>query len=158
MTGSPDHEHLHADAARALADEALTLVRASGERLTGARRGVITVLANHHDHLTADQVATLVAETGIHRATVYRTLETLAGLGIVTTRVLASGATAYHLATVPTGHAHLHGICQSCGAVVALPADLLDDARRRAQRAADFTLDPVQSTVHGLCGSCARAG
>jgi len=53
-------------------------LRARGERMTQPRRVVLAVLADHADHLSAEQVVTAVEERdpSVHRSTVYRTLET----------------------------------------------------------------------------------
>ncbi|OJV97254.1 MULTISPECIES: Fur family transcriptional regulator [Microbacterium] len=155
--GAPhDHEHLHAEAPVSLADAALAQLSERGERITAARRAVIGVLAAEHEHRTAEQIAGAVADLGIHRATVYRTLEMLDSLGVVTTRPVGQGSTGYHLATGEDRHAHLHGVCRSCGVVVALPADLLASAARSARNANGFALEPAQSSLVGTCADCAR--
>lgn len=154
MGVSDHHEHLHAEAPRALAGAALEQLRERGERVTPARRAVVDVLARHHDHLSADRIAADVAELGIHRATVYRTLDLLTAFGIVTTHPLPQGSTGYHLAAGEERHAHLHGLCRTCGTVVALPADLLSAAAQQASRATGFELDPLQSSLVGTCAAC----
>lgn len=154
MGGSDQHEHLHAEAPRSLADAVVAQLTARGERITPARRAVIGVLAREHKHRTAEQVAAQLTHLGIHRATVYRTLELFDALGIVTTRPLAQGSTGYHLATAEHHRAHLHGVCRSCGVIVALPADLLASAARRARATGGFALDAVQSSLIGTCSEC----
>ena len=132
------------------------LLRGRSQRVTAGRRAVIQALDHLGGHPTAAQVETTVADLspGVHRATVYRTLETLAGLGVVTHVHLSHGTTAYHLAGATTSRAHLHARCRRCGAMVDLPADLLDEVRERVAVATAFTLDPGHVALSGTCASC----
>ena len=85
---------------------------------------VLPIVMNTREQITAD-----IAERwpGIHLTTVYRTLETLAEVGVVTHVHLASG-TAYHLADTAGGMpAHVHAQCRTCHRVIDLPDDVLDD-------------------------------
>lgn len=133
-------------------DQAVQALRRSGERVTQPRRAVLRALAGLDDHPTAEQIVAEVeaASPGVHRATVYRTLETLSELGIVTHVHVGHGATSYHLAE----RQHLHAQCQVCGAVVDVPPDLLDDVRARLDRDTRFDLDPAHVALSGHCSDC----
>lgn len=151
------HALLHrGDPAEAI-EAALEVLRSTGERVTQPRRVVIEVLAVTPEHIGAEQLVDAVeaVDPGIHRATVYRTLDLFSSLGIVSHLHSAGGSALYHLATVAPGHEHLHGRCRRCGRVVDLPADALDVAV--AQLAGAFRLEPGQSALVGLCEACARA-
>ncbi|QZN87019.1 Fur family transcriptional regulator [Cellulomonas sp. C5510] len=149
------HAALHAAGAEASVSRALDRLRADGERLTAPRRAVLHVLAAHHEHLAADAVADELAAAGVHRTTVYRTLDLLVRAGVVTTRPLPAGATGYHLDVAPDGHGHLHAHCRSCGEVVAIPADALDAAVDAVVRATGFRLAPRVTDLAGVCAGCA---
>lgn len=133
---------------------AVRALRRSGQRVTGARTAVLRALADNPDHPTAEQVVAAVdrATGGVHRATVYRTLETLTTLGIVTHVQVGYGAASYHLAD----QVHLHAHCQTCGALVDVPSDLLDEVRARLADAVGFDLDPAQVALSGRCADCRR--
>lgn len=135
--------------------EAVTALQRSGERVTTARRSVLRALAEHPDHPTAEQVVAAVVDgtPSVHRATVYRTLDTLAAHGIVTHVHVGHGATSYHLRE----SLHLHAHCSACGAVVDVPADVLDDVQRRLDRAVGFDLDPAHVALSGRCADCRPA-
>lgn len=131
-------------------------LRAHGHRITMPRRAVIDVLARAQEHPTVDRIAADVAERwpGMHLTTVYRTLETLAELGVVDHVHLASG-TAYHLADSAGGRrAHVHAQCRSCHRVVDLPDGVLDDVRRQVDRTTGFRLEPHHVALSGLCRDC----
>ncbi|MDR5699409.1 Fur family transcriptional regulator [Agromyces aerolatus] len=154
-SGAQEHARLHASAGEATVDAAIRALRERGERVTGPRRAVLTVLAEHADHLTAEEVAALLEPRGVHRATVYRTLDLLAGSGVVAHRHAAGGATRYHLAAMATGQEHLHGHCLRCDGVIVLPVDAFDQAVAALHATTGFRLDAEQSTFSGVCGDCA---
>lgn len=151
------HERLHRASSDAAIDAAIGMLRARGERVTTARRAVLEVLAGTSDHLSADRVAALLEPThpGVHRATVYRTLDVLADLGIVSHRHAGAEATVYHFAATTDGHEHLHAHCRECGTVIVIAVDALDAASARIARDTGFRLDASQSTLVGVCAECA---
>ncbi len=140
-------------AVAAVVDGAATLLRARGDRMTGPRRVVLTALARRQSHLSPEQVVGAVAalDPTVHRASVYRALETLSALGVVQHVHLGHGTTAYHLSAE---HRHLHAACAGCGAVVDLPGDLLDDVAERLESAQGFALDPAHVALSGTCAGC----
>ena len=135
---------------------ATALLRRRGDRMTGPRRVVLTALAQRQSHLSPEQVVSAVAELdpAVHRASVYRALETLSELGLVQHVHLGHGTTAYHLAVE---HRHLHAACGRCGVVVDLPGDLLDDVATRLEHGSGFRLDPSHVALSGTCADCDTA-
>lgn len=130
------------------------LLRARGDRMTAPRRAVLTVLATQEEHLTADQVVSAVSarDPAVHRASVYRTLDTLTALGVVQHVHVGHGTTTYQLAV---GEPHLHAQCQQCGTVLDLPATLLDGVAARLLDDHGFTLDGAHVALSGRCAQCA---
>ncbi len=150
FTMSRDHAQLHAHTGAA--DAAVAALRTHGERVTAPRRAVLDALAGA-DALTADDVVARVSDAGIHRATVYRTLDLLADRGVAARRLVPDGASRYHLAATAPGHEHLHAHCRVCGAVVSVPSDVLAPAVASVA-ASGFDLDPAHSTLTGRCANC----
>ena len=150
-TGRRDEEFV----ARAVASAVLRL-REQDHRITGARRAVIETLARHDGHPSAVELSAEIEHRypGVHLATVYRTLEVLTELGVVTHVHMTHGATAYHLAGIGGAKEHLHAQCRVCGEVVDLPADLLDQIRARLASDNDFDLDPTHVALSGVCSAC----
>lgn len=143
--------------AEAAIEEAAALLRARGDRMTTPRRAVLAALSRHSDHLTAEQVVSAVADVdpAVHRASVYRALETLSHLGVVQHVHVGHGTTTYHLAD---DELHLHAQCERCGAVVDLPASLLDQVVGEVDRRHGFAVDPTHVALSGLCSACRARG
>lgn len=150
----PEHDALHAAARGEDLRAAISTLRSRGERVTAPRRAVLSVLAARADHLTADDVAALLGDGDVHRATVYRTLDLLAASGVVSRQHVPGGAARYHLATTVGGRRHLHGQCTDCGAVVMLPPEALRAAGRTLRAMTGFDWSPDQSTFSGRCATC----
>lgn len=141
--------------ALALVDAVARALRSRGERMTAPRRAVLLALAaDPGRHLGAEEVAERVsqADTGVHRASVYRSLDALVGLGVVQHVHLGKGGTAYHLAG-PEGQ-HLHAQCTTCGRLVDLPPGLLDGVCAHLRSAHGFRLDAGHVALAGTCARC----
>jgi Fur family ferric uptake transcriptional regulator len=127
-------------------------LREQGYRLTPQRTLIWEVLRQAGGHLTADEVATEVRRTlpDVNLSTVYRTLELLVSLDLVTETRLEGVAAYYEVSPEPEHH---HFVCTRCGAVGhfgdALLAPVHDELGRR-----DFIVGHIQVTAFGLCHDC----
>lgn len=135
---------------------AIERLREQDHRITGARRAVIETLARQNGHPSAVELSAEIEHRypGVHLATVYRTLEVLTELGVVTHVHMSHGATAYHLAGTGSSEEHLHAQCRICGKVFDLPANMLDQIRNRLATDNNFDLDPNHVALSGACMSC----
>lgn len=143
---------------QSLDDRAEALLRAAGQRVTKPRLAVLScVLGAGGDHLSAEEVLDKVAarSAGVHRATVYRTLDGLADVGVLRHVHLDRGLTAYHVVEPAPRHEHLHAQCAGCGRVVDLPPDVLGDTAERVRRISGFQLDASHVALSGYCKDCA---
>lgn len=138
------------------ADRAIDRLRSQGQRVTRARRALLAVVAATDDHLNADEIAERMEALApdVHRATVYRTIDSLVSSGILTHVHLPHGAATYHLSGIDHHDDHLHLACRSCGAVVDAPHDLLDPVVTAARDELGFELDPHHVALTGLCRDC----
>jgi Fur family transcriptional regulator, ferric uptake regulator len=143
---------------QSLDDRAEALLRAAGQRVTKPRLAVLScVLGAGGEHLSAEEVLTQVAgrSAGVHRATVYRTLDGLAAAGVLRHVHLYRGLTAYHVVEPAPRHEHLHAQCAGCGRVVDLPPDVLGDTAERVRKISGFQLDASHVALSGYCKACA---
>ena len=131
-----------------LVDDVLAQVRARGGRMTTARRQVVTALLGATQHQSAEEItATIRGEhPDVHLTTVYRTLESLEQLGIVTHTHVGHGAAVYHV-----GASHQHLACEVCGKIRDVPVALLDDLRAVLARDHGFELHAGHFALLGRC-------
>ena len=131
-------------------------LQASGSRVTAPRRRVIeAVVSNPDHHMTAAEIVATVrdADPDFYESTVYRTLDRLVELGVLDRVQLGPGAAVFHLAHRP----HEHLVCELCGEVTHVDADLLDGLARLARSRHGFELHRSASTLVGRCERCAAA-
>lgn len=132
------------------------LLHARGLRVTSQRRRVLAAL-HEQAHLTPEQVVAAVAADGrdpLPPSTVYRALDVLEELGVVTHTHLTHGAPTYHLADHDR---HLHLVCRTCARVQAVPLTLADAARERLLAEVGFAADLDHMAIHGQCADCRDA-
>lgn len=128
-------------------------------RLTKPRERIIELALRHDRPFTAEQlVAELRAganrrDAGIGRATVYRTLEILASVDVLSRVTQPSGATAY-VVDAP-GHRH-HLVCSSCGATISFTSCPLDTLVQHLSADTSYTIHDHQLEVFGTCPDCQR--
>jgi Fe2+ or Zn2+ uptake regulation protein len=135
-------------------EETLAEIRAQGGRVTPARRAVLeAILGAGEHHFTAAEIfdAVEAAQPRPDRATVYRTLDLLTELGVLTPLQLDSDAVVYHR----TDHRHGHLVCDACGDVIELPRRAVAALARKVLHDRGFVVDPDRVAVPGLCARCA---
>lgn len=132
------------------------VLRDHGQRVTPARRLVLDVVGSTDSHLSADEIAALVADRApdVHRATVFRTLSTLVESGILVHVHVPHAPTTYHLGH-PHGRRHLHVVCSVCGSVYDTDPTVLDAAVERLRSTIGFELDADHIALSGRCATCA---
>ncbi|MET0522890.1 MAG: Fur family transcriptional regulator [Jiangellaceae bacterium] len=127
-------------------------LRAQGYRLTPQRELVLGAV-RQLDHGSPEEILSRVRESakGVNISTVYRTLELLEKLGLVSHTHLGHGAPAYHATTEPD---HLHLVCRNCERVTevepTIAAGLVGDVAARF----GFRTDLRHLTVFGTCREC----
>lgn len=129
------------------------VLRERGLRVTPQRQHVLAAV-NELGHATAEQVCGHVQRSSpsFSLSTVYRTLELLEDIGLVSHAHLDHAAPTYHSAD---DHSHVHVVCRSCGSV-----QQVDATHGKALAAAlhadiGFVTDVAHLAVHGTCASCA---
>jgi Fur family ferric uptake transcriptional regulator len=128
------------------------MLRARGLRLT-AQRQLVLEAVHELGHATPDQVHAKVAETaaGVNITTVYRTLELLEELGLVTHAHLSHGSPTYH--TVGEVQ-HVHLVCRRCSTVTEVSSRVLAPLAERLRDEQDFSIDIGHVALFGECSSC----
>jgi Fur family ferric uptake transcriptional regulator len=135
-------------------DEVVAQLRAGGSRFTGQRRTILEALfSSDEHHVTAEDVWGRVRQIdpSIHRSSVYRTLDLLVERGVIDEVQPGQRPTVYHLPAA----AHVHLVCDGCGAVGEAPLDVLGAAADRLEDEHGFTLRRDGLVLRGRCADCA---
>ncbi|MBI3968286.1 MAG: transcriptional repressor [Chloroflexi bacterium] len=122
-----------------------------GYRLTGPRRSLARLIARRGGSFTAEEIYAEVRPHGLGRATVYRTLDLMASLGLLERIHLADGCHSY--ARCPDTHHH-HFVCSSCGKVIDLEGCPTDDFLAAASERFGLRVDSHRLEVFGRCAQC----
>src|SRR6202161_2172109 len=106
-------------------------LRARGYRVTPQRQLVLEAVTKL-EHATPEEICADVQQTarGVNISTIYRALELLEQLGLVTHTHLGHGAPRYHLAAEAE---HVHLVCAGCGRIT----ELAPEAARPLVKALD---------------------
>jgi Fur family ferric uptake transcriptional regulator len=130
-------------------------LREKGYRLTPQRMMVIEALHSVDGHISAEEIYTQVRAKYPYAniSTVYRTLELLKKLGLVTEIALGDGRVRYH--PVEKGHHH-HLVCQKCGRIVDLPESALSPLKETLLHDYHFNADLRHMAFFGLCADCRK--
>jgi Fur family peroxide stress response transcriptional regulator len=129
-----------------------TACRRHGIPATVQRRVIFTALLERTDHPTVDQVFEDVKERipGVSRTTVYRTLETLANLGLArrTNHFAASARFDGNM------EQHHHLVCTTCSKVVDYQDENLAVVNAPDGRRHGFTVVDYSVYFEGVCADC----
>lgn len=126
-----------------------------GYRLTPQRLMIVSAIENSRDHISAEEIYSQVVGKypNVNISTIYRTLELLEQLGLVTETDLGGGRVRYHPAD--KGHHH-HLICQECGAVIDLDESALSPLKDTLLRDYNFIADLRHLGIFGRCVKCRK--
>jgi Fur family transcriptional regulator, ferric uptake regulator len=130
-------------------------LRAGGYRVTPQRQLILEAVTGL-EHATPEEIFAQVRQTarGVNVSTVYRTLELLEQIGLVTHTHLGHGAPRYHLAAEAQ---HVHLVCQQCEQVTQLDPAAVRSLVSSLDAEQGFETDVGHLTVFGRCADC-RAG
>ena len=126
-----------------------------GYRMTPQRLMILSAIADTDDHISAEEIHTQVVTKypNVNISTVYRTLELLKRLGMVTETDLGEGRVRYHSAE--KGHHH-HLVCRECSATIDLDEPLLSPLKDALLREYNFIADLRHLAILGRCINCRK--
>src|SRR5215210_230912 len=112
-------------------DSLTDLLHARGSRVTPQRQLVIEQVLATHGHIVPEAIYLEVSRRfpSINRSTVYRTLQLLEEMGLISHAHVEEGTTRYHRAEDP---AHIHLVCHACGSIEEVQDLSIGDPLREA--------------------------
>lgn len=131
-------------------------LRKRGYRLTPQRQLVLEAV-DKLEHATPDAILTEVRRTagGVNISTVYRTLELLEELNLVSHAHLGHGAPTYHLAS---RHHHIHLVCRDCSEVIEADLSVAEPFTATLRETFGFDTDLKHFAIFGRCAVCTGTG
>lgn len=134
-------------------DEARKALYDRGLRATAPRLAVLGVLSDAQNPLSYSEVLKCLGQTDWDRATIYRNLVKLRDAGVALVVSRAGGIDRYALArTKDDDHNHPHFVCDHCGRVACLPAELAASLSMDGDWALSIQTATVQ--FRGVCPRC----
>jgi Fur family ferric uptake transcriptional regulator len=153
------HGHDHC-ADECWAERATETLVAAGYRRGGARAALIALLDDQRCALSAAEIEDTLRDADggrpVARASIYRILEELEGLKLITRVEVGQGLARFEAAR-SEGHHH-HMVCDACGQVIPFEDADLERAIQRLARKVEFSVAEHDVVLHGSCAACAAAG
>jgi Fur family transcriptional regulator, ferric uptake regulator len=146
----------HAEMDDERAAEILDRIAEQGHRLTGPRQAMVQILSARDHHFSAQEAWEEVQANGldIGRATVFRTLDLLADLGILDRMHAGDGC---HRYVMCEPRHHHHAMCTVCGRVQPFEAGDMEAQIGRLADALGFSVMTHHLELIGRCAECRAA-
>jgi len=138
-------------------EEVRSLLIARGLRVTAQRLAVYQYLLQHRTHPSAARIYEDLSREypTMSRATIYNTLDLLAGLGLIQQLDLGDGTSRYD----GNPDFHVHVVCRVCGSVADVEVGRsLAKLEGRIASQLGFAVSSRRYELFGLCRRCAAAG
>lgn len=136
------------------ASNASTAMADAGYRQGGARLAVIELLGRQQCTMSAAEIESALQAGGrsVGRASVYRILDELEEVGVLTRVELGRGQAGYE--PVRPEHHHHHLVCDRCGKVQPFDDTALEQAIDGLSERVDFEVTGHEVVLRGRCPDC----
>lgn len=112
-------------------------------------------------HFTADDIIKALANSGnsVGKATVYRHLDKLIKQGRVRKYIVDGGSSACfeYIEEGQKCHEHYHLKCSSCGKLLHVKCEYLDEVSEHILGHHGFIISPEKTVLYGICEDCREA-
>lgn len=109
-------------------------------------------------HFTADDILKILADNGkyVGKATVYRHLDKLIKSGQVRKYIVDEGSSACYeyINGADDCHRHYHLKCSSCGKLIHMECEYLDEVASHVLSHHGFVVNPEKTVLYGICKNC----
>jgi Fur family ferric uptake transcriptional regulator len=124
-----------------------------GYRMTPQRLMILEAIEGASGHISAEEIYLDIRKRypGLNISTVYRTLELLKEMGLVTETDMGDGRVRFH----SQGHEHHHHlVCSKCGKVIDLDESTMAPLTSVLADEYGFRADLKHLAIFGQCKSC----
>ena len=128
-------------------------MRARGYRVTPQRRLILDAICEGGSHSTLEEIQhrAQAADPGLNLSTIYRTLDFLCELRLVTAAEVNGGRVVYEIASQQPHH---HLVCRRCGKMVQIDHAEVSAFFQQLEEQHGFAVDANHLALFGLCGEC----
>lgn len=128
----------------------------AGYRRGGARRAVVALLGAQPCALSAPEIEEALrgGDRRVGRASIYRVLDELERLGLVSRIEVGHGMARYEAVHEGSKH-HDHLVCDACGEITPFRDEELERTLRRVASRVSLAVDEHEVILHGHCATCA---
>ena len=132
-------------------------LREVGYRLTPQRMLIISIIHGAEGHISAEAIHEQVVQEHpyVDISTVYRTLQVLKKLHLVSETNLGGGSVQYEISELSRHH---HLVCRKCGNTFPLDDELMEPLRARLLDKHGFQADMDHFAIFGVCQECVGQG
>ncbi|MBW1855631.1 MAG: transcriptional repressor [Deltaproteobacteria bacterium] len=131
-------------------------------RWTIPREIILDFLSRTPKHLSAKEIYSSLYKThpGIGLTTVYRTLDLLARMGLVTKLILGDGQNRYEFKSSDKEEHHHHLLCTNCGKIIDYSEflneelELVRKTEQKLEKKYNFKIQDHNIEFLGLCEKC----
>jgi|GEM_PF-957754 len=140
-----------------LIEQYMVSLKRCGFRLTPQRRLIVrTLIENMGKHPNAQELLQMVQseDPSVGIATVYRTVEILSQIGLLSTMNMEEGFSRFE---IRRNSVHFHAFCRYCGKIINLGGEKEKEATIKEWiKPTGFQLLPQTFEISGICGDCAK--
>jgi Fur family ferric uptake transcriptional regulator len=131
-------------------------------RMTVPREAIMEFLSKSKEHMSAKEIHVSLHSThpGIGLSTVYRTLDLLAGMGMVTKISIGDRQSRYEFRSIDKDDHHHHLICTQCGKIIDYNEFMEEELRlvrmteEKLARKFKFVIQDHNIEYIGICEDC----
>ena len=132
-----------------------TMVRRAGHNRGAARDSIIQLFAAEECALSVPEVeARLQSKRPVGRASMYRAIEVLHGLGLITRVDVGDGVSRYERAHLDHDDHHHHMVCGRCGLLTAFDDEALESAIQDVGNRLGYAVTAHEVVLRGTCPEC----
>ncbi|WP_205697644.1 Fur family transcriptional regulator [Conexibacter sp. SYSU D00693] len=144
------------EAAPTWTEHATARLSEAGFRRGGARQAVVELLGRQTCAVSALEIEEALRDAPRRpaRASIYRALDELERLRLVSRIEVGQGIARYEALHPGGAHHHHHLVCDDCGEIQPFADDELERTIGRVSRRVAFDVAEHEIVLHGTCGDC----
>jgi len=124
------------------------------------QRKILNDYFSHHvdENISAKQIASDLAQSGISVSAIYRNLNDMVGSGLIQRVALnADKSVYYRYIAADDCKSHLHMSCSKCGKTFHMDMHSTDNIIDQVNSTSDFKIDSSNTVLYGTCKNCRLA-